>query len=329
MFSSMLLAALILPSVTKDNADIDRYLHEERVRSALLIGQEATKEITVGCLATPIPTTPSGPTWVFEVNTGTNSSPEVVRGTFWRKPCSGANDAQLILTFVPLSGNPFVCSGSRTTLIQNAQQTDDFFFDTSPNTTSIDSVCGDLFVPTSVVIDERDNSFVFDDDAAFTFIYQGGVSSVPTATVNVGPYDPAAYGQSTQPLPITGKLSGSYYDPARNGEGVLVEIGRLGTRRTIFVTWYTYANGTQKWIAGNVDYVSGAREVQVPLITTMGGQFGSAFNPSQVQVSSFGTVTVSFPTCGSMTFQWSETGGQSGTYNYVRLVEGLEGVACP
>lgn len=192
----------------------------------------------------------------------------------------------------------------------------------------IDSFCGDLFVPTSVVIDERDNSFNFDDDAAFTFIYEGG-SSVPNAVVNVGAYDPAAYGQGGQSQAITGKLSGSYYDPARNGEGVLAEVGRIGTRRTFFITWYTYAGGTQRWVVGNVDYASGATQVVVPLILTTGGQFGSAFNPSQVQVSSFGSATVSFPTCATMRFQWSETGGQSAVYNYQRLVEGLEGIACP
>lgn len=314
----------ISPAATERS--IEDLIHEERIRASSVLG---TKEITPGCLTTPIVTTPTGPTWTYEVNTGTSSSPEVVRGTFWRKPCATANDAQLVLTFTPVSGSPFVCSGSRTALIQNSQQTDDFFFDTSPNNTTLDSFCGDLFVPTSVVIDERSSSFTFDDDSAFTFIHQGGVSSVPTATVNVGAFDPAAYGQGGQNLPITGKLSGSYYDSARNGEGVLVEIGRVGARRTFFLTWYTYAGGVQRWIVGNIDYTSGATQITVPLILTTGGQFGSAFNPSQVQVSSFGSATVAFPTCTSMRFQWTETGGQSATYNYQRLVEGLEGITCP
>ena len=309
-------------------SEIEWGVHEDRVaKTGTRDG--FTKEITVGCLTTPISTIPSGPTWTYEVNTGSTSSPEVVRGTFWRKPCAAANDAQLVLTFTPVSGSPFVCTGLRAILIQNSQQTDSFFFDTSPNSTNLDTLCGDLFVPTSVVIDERSTSFSFDDDAAFTFINQGGTSAVPTATVNVGPYDPAAYGQGTQLQPIAGKLSGSYYDPARNGEGVLVEIGRLGTRKTIFFTWYTYLGGAQRWVAGNIDFASGATQVTIPLITTSGGQFGSGFNPSQVQVSTFGSATVTFPTCSTMRFQWSESGGQSGAFNYQRLVEGLEGVVCP
>lgn len=330
MLSATLVLALaggVVPSDFATNLEVQR-IHAEKVTAATLKQAQGTKEITPGCLTTPIPTTPTGPTWSFEINTFTASSPEVVRGTFWRKPCATANDAQLILTFTVVSGSPFVCGGNGN-LVQNSQQTDDIFFDTSPNSTSIDSLCGDLFVTTSVVIDERDNSFSFNDDAAFTFIYESSSSSVPDAVVNVGAYDPAAYGAVGQSQSIAGKLSGSYYTPSRNGEGALVEIGRIGARRTFFLTWYTYAGGSQRWIVGNVDYPAGATQVTIPLIVTSGGQFGSAFNPSQVQVSPFGSATVSFPTCTTMRFQWAETGGQSAVYNYERLVEGLEGIACP
>jgi len=325
---SVIFIVLLLSASIGHGSGLERTLHAERV-SKSEASRNTDKEITVGCLTTPIPTTPTGPTWTYELNAGSTSTPEIVRGTFWRKPCAAANDAQLVLTFTPVSGSPFVCTGLRAVLIQNSQQTDDFFFDTSPNSTNLDTFCGDLFVTTSVVIDERSTSFTFDDDAAFTFINQGGSSAVPTATINVGAYDPAAYGQSAQLQPISGKLSGSYYDPARNGEGVLVEVGRLGTRKTMFLTWYTYSGGAQRWVAGNIDFAGGATAITIPLITTTGGQFGAAFNPSQVQVSNFGSATVTFPTCTTMRFQWSESGGQSGLYNYQRLVEGLEGVVCP
>ena len=310
-------ALLFCTSVRAD--DLRLAIHADQVLKAA--ATSATKEITPGCLTTPIPTTPTGPTWTFEANTFTSSSPRIVRGTFWRKPCSTPGDAQLILTFTVVQGVPFVCT-SGPVLIQNSQQTSNFFFDTSPNSTTLDTFCGDLFVPTSVVIDERSTSFTFDDDAPFTFVFEG-------VTTNVGGYDPAAYGQTGLPRPIAGKLSGSYYLPARNGEGVLVEIGQVGARRVLFLTWYTYKNGLQRWIAGNVDYASGATEVTVPLVETSGGQFGAAFNPSNVQVTSFGSATISFPSCTSMRFQWSEIGGQSGTYAYQRLVDGLEGIACP
>lgn len=289
-----------------------------------------TKEISPNCVAVPLSTAPSGPSWSFEVNTaGSNSPPAVVRGTFWRRPCAASGDAQLLLTFTAVSGTPFVCGGLRVVLIQDAQQTNDVFLDTDPNNGLLDSFCGSLLVPVTTVLNEFNSSFVFDDDRAFSFVYLAGTSASPNASISVAGYDPAAYGLPVLLQPVSGHLSGSYYDPARNGEGVLVEAGQIGTRRVFFLTWYTYAGGLQRWIVGNVDYLPGTTELNVPLLLTTGGLFGAAFNPSQVQWSNWGSATVSFPTCTTMRFQWVENGGQVGTYHYQRLLEGLDAVRCP
>jgi hypothetical protein len=69
--------------------------------------------------------------------------------------------------------------------------------------------------------------------------------------------------------------------------------------------------------------------VTIPLIVTTGGQFGAAYNPAQVQVSQWGSATVSFTSCSRMRFEWSENAGQSGLYEYQRLLEGLDGISCP
>ncbi len=323
-----MLAAIVLGAAATAHGGTekeDQLLHAARLSHSSGQILDATKEITPGCVAVPLPTIPSGPTWSGEVQT---SSSERVRVTLWRKPCATAGDAQLLVTFDPVVGSPFVCS-TRVVIIQNGVQTDDLFLDTNPNNSSLDSFCGDLFVPTTVVINETDSALVFDDDAAFTFINKSGTSSSSDLILSIPAFDPGAYGLPTVVQPISGKLSGSYYDPARNGEGLLVEVGKIGTRRVFFATWYTYAGGLQRWIVGNIDYANGATQVVLPLIVTTGGQFGSAFNPSQVQVSNWGTATISFPTCSTMRFQWSENGGQSGVYNYQRSVEGLEGIACP
>lgn len=294
--------------------------------SALL----AQKEITPSCVPMPLPVAPTGPSWHFEVNTaGSNASPAVVRGTFWRQPCATPGDAQLLLTLSVVSGVPFVCGGLRVVLVQNQQQTNEVYLDTDPYNGIVDSFCSSLLVPVTVVLNETSSALAFDDDASFTFVYLAGTSASPNAVVSVGTYDPAAYGVPVSPLPISGKLSGSYYDPARNGEGVLVEVGQVAMRRVLFLTWYTYAGGLQRWIAGNIDFDAGDTHVDVPLITTTGGQFGSAFDPGQVVWSAWGTARISFPTCTTMRFEWSENGGQSGVYSYRRPLESLEGVPCP
>lgn len=279
-------------------------------------------EISVNCLPAPITTTPVGPTWTFEVQTGASAR---VRGTAWRQPCSG-NDAQFILTLQPLQGTPFVC-GSDMEISIGAARTDDIFLDVNPNDGVGSSFCGNLATTTSFVLHEFDSSFAFDDDAAFTLVYESDFG--PDASSAIPAYNASLYpGGGGTSAAISGKYSGSYYAAARNGEGVLVEIGTIGARRVLFVTWYTYFQGQQRWLVGSVDLVAGATSANVPLVLTGGGQFGAAFDPGQVSVTPWGSVNVQFPSCSSMRFQWTDNSGASGLYNYSRGLESLDGVPC-
>jgi hypothetical protein len=281
------------------------------------------KEITPGCLSTPLPITPRGPTWGFDVATGTGQSVHV---TAWRQPCSGANDAQLLVTFTPVTGTPFVC-GSDMNIWIAEQSTDDLFLDVNPNDNVPTSFCGNLSAVTTFVLYEFDNQFTFDDDFSFGLQYESDFG--PDADVLVPGYDPTQYVVGGTPQTFAGKLSGSYYVRTRNGEGILLEIGRLNTRKVLFVAWYTYYQGQQRWIFGNIDFAAGITSAVVPLSISTGGQFGTAFNTSQVMFLPWGQATISFPSCGTMRWEWIENGGQSGTYLYERPLEGLEGIACP
>lgn len=187
-------------------------------------------EISVNCLPAPITTTPVGPTWTFEVQTGASAR---VRGTAWRQPCGG-NDAQFILTLQPLQGTPFVC-GSDLEISIGAARTDDIFLDVNPNDGVGSSFCGNLAATTSFVLHEFDSAFAFDDDAAFTLVYESDFG--PDASSAIPAYNASLYpGGGGTSAAISGKYSGSYYAAARNGEGVLVEIGTIGARRVLFVT---------------------------------------------------------------------------------------------
>jgi hypothetical protein len=279
------------------------------------------KEITRNCVPTPIPTAPSGPSWTFEVQIAAGAR---LRGTAWRVPCGG-NDAQLILTLQPIEGTPFVC-GTEMEIVIGAARTDDLFLDTDPNDGVGTSFCSNLPATASFVIHEFDSAFAFDDDAAFNLVYESSVG--PDASIAIPAYDPALYAGGTGNTAIAGKLSGSYYSAARNGEGVLVEIGEIGARRVIFLTWYTYFEGQQRWIVGSADLAPGATSISVPLVVTSGGQFGSNFDPNQVTVSPWGSAVVQFPNCTSMRFQWSANGGGSGSYDYARGMDHLEGISC-
>ncbi|MCB1608159.1 MAG: hypothetical protein KDI71_14415 [Xanthomonadales bacterium] len=282
----------------------------------------APKEITPGCLANPLPSMPSGPSVSVEVQRGAG---ERFRLVIWRRPCSG-NDGQLILTFTPLAGSPQICANDME-ITQGGVRSDDFYLSTDAGGSAAQTLCGPISTTTSALIREIDGNFTFDDDLAFVFTYEQ-TSPTPDVMVNVAAYDPSLYPAGGQIRSPSGNLSGSYYDAARPGEGLFIEIGQVGDRRVLFVSWYTYFQGMQRWIIGNVDFPAGATSVTVPLQITAGTGFGTQFNPANVQYIPWGSATFRFLSCTELSFDWASNEGESGTYSYVRLVNGLLGVSC-
>jgi len=122
-------------------------------------------------------------------------------------------------------------------------------------------------------------------------------------------------------------LSGSFYDPARNGEGVIVEWLSNGD---VLVVFFTYdADGNQFWLFGQ----AAANGKTVTMNVVYPSEFtswGRGFNPDDVALDTWGTFTLTWTDCNTLTFQYNSSveGFGSGTRNYVRLST-LAGTSCP
>ncbi len=74
--------------------------------------------------------------------------------------------------------------------------------------------------------------------------------------------------------------SGSWFDPARSGEGFSLQV--MADGRAV-VTWYTYdLSGRQQWMIGIGEQV-GSQLVFPELLATRGARFGRDFDPDQVE----------------------------------------------
>jgi len=98
--------------------------------------------------------------------------------------------------------------------------------------------------------------------------------------------------------------SAAYFDPDRNGEGIFVELLSEG-RAVVYLFTYnppgTTSDGlTQAWVLGVGEQVEGGVVVN-ELVMPTGGRFGPAFDPGDVQYSTFGSLSFQFPTCGTNT----------------------------
>ena len=129
---------------------------------------------------------------------------------------------------------------------------------------------------------------------------------------------------------MTGALNGMYFDPARSGEGIMVDFFDIGsTQKGVFVSWYTYDDaGNNVWVVGNTVLAPNATQVDVPIIVTSGGRFGPLLRPENIQRAGWGTVNLRFPNCSTAVMRYTRTSdGQTGQYTMGR-VGPPSGVSC-
>ncbi len=98
--------------------------------------------------------------------------------------------------------------------------------------------------------------------------------------------------------------SGLWFDPARDGEGLVIEElgapvaggGGVGAARHVLVSWYTFAppgdrDPGPRWLIGVGTHTS--QGVVVPALTqARGARFGSAFDPDDVVRSDWGSLSL-------------------------------------
>jgi hypothetical protein len=74
-------------------------------------------------------------------------------------------------------------------------------------------------------------------------------------------------------------LTGSFYDPARDGEGVVLHVFDHDRAAVVFFTYND--SGEQMWVLGTGTIIGATLQLDAPF-TTRGGRFGSDFDPADV-----------------------------------------------
>jgi hypothetical protein len=126
-------------------------------------------------------------------------------------------------------------------------------------------------------------------------------------------------------------LSGSWYEPATSGQGLLVEVltseARSGTP-LLFAGWFTYTGtrggvAQQEWYTLQGDMTPGTRSYAVGIFRSAVGRFDSTPTTSATNV---GSATLTFNSCTSATLTYTFTaanGSRSGRIDLVRLADNV------
>jgi hypothetical protein len=127
--------------------------------------------------------------------------------------------------------------------------------------------------------------------------------------------------------PMSGR-SGSFFDPARSGEGVFVEVLDDGRAVVIF---YTYTpDGKQFWFISSDAQINGNTITANMVYPASSTGFGSQFNADEIDLQPWGTVTLEYlPGCDQVTVTYNSViaGFGTGILNYQRLSR-LAGITC-
>lgn len=147
------------------------------------------------------------------------------------------------------------------------------------------------------------------------------------AKISASPGFDAAYG-------------GTWWNPSRDGEGVLLEIADhpdpASNDLFVFFTWYTYdPSGNPVYLVGGATRAintSVGTDLVIPVVTTRGARFGAAFNSAAVVREPWGTVTLRYRSCGRMELQYNPSVAGWGAASTIALERTLSrgpGLSCP
>ncbi|VAW45658.1 Alkaline phosphatase [hydrothermal vent metagenome] len=124
---------------------------------------------------------------------------------------------------------------------------------------------------------------------------------------------------------VDGGHSGSWYNPARSGHGLVLEITDSAVGQRAVVSWYHYAadgSGEQIWLTGVGPVVDDTAIVE--MIITEGAVFGDAFNADDVTRINWGQLRIKFDSCTTATLEYNSLveGFGSGSEPLTRLTSG-------
>jgi len=126
----------------------------------------------------------------------------------------------------------------------------------------------------------------------------------------------------------SGELSGAWFDPSHDGEGLLLD---FFADDGVFVTWFTFDDqGEPMWLTAlSRDFQGLGSTTQFTVNRWSGPHFGHGFDPANLQAQDWGNMSLRFDDCGTAHLSYqSSQGFGDGTLDLRRISAGLAGFPC-
>jgi YVTN family beta-propeller protein len=122
-------------------------------------------------------------------------------------------------------------------------------------------------------------------------------------------------------------FSGTWYNPAQDGQGFVAEVLDANGETKVFLSWYTYRDGQQVWLLGLAPLVDG--EAEITMNAYFGADFPPDFDSDDVNSPPWGVVSLHFTGPDTARVDWlaHAEGSQASGMNLARLTQ-LKGHTC-
>lgn len=252
-----------------------------------------------------------------------NYPTESVTARVWRIPCSSSGqfyDAVTVLaldrdanmegnaTRYPLFPGLRLSQGTNRRLYVRAAD--------EPNTVVSHSFADEPLIDSNTYVLENfpttaGTTARWDFNNQFTLTFFNFFNGDPGQDIAVPTYNPTqqTYPDAFANIPISGYLTGNWFDEAHSGEGMLIQTFDISNDQMLFTfAWFTYGpDGRPFWMFGSTPVARGNRgPIDVPTIYQTGGGFAGQFGPS-AQTNTWGTVRFGFESCYRVTFRYNST----------------------
>ncbi len=113
--------------------------------------------------------------------------------------------------------------------------------------------------------------------------------------------------------------SGAFYAPDRSGEGIFVQW--LSDGRMVFVFYTFDTEGNAFWVISDDTVINGNTVTATMVYAAGKSKFGANFNPAEVTLAPWGTITLTYTDDNNLTFAYDSVlaGFGTGSYAYTRL----------
>jgi len=129
---------------------------------------------------------------------------------------------------------------------------------------------------------------------------------------------------SAQAFVVNEEFTGNYFEPGKGGRGLILDIVPNDEQEFgngVLAQWFTFRDGNPLWLiaVGSIDQNTNVAEVE--FLELEGGSFGPEFNEADASVDSWGTGTIKFNSCNSITLEYNGADG-SGVQNLIPVTQG-------